>query len=71
MLIFLFDQSNSNNSPNKKLEFLNSFSPEILKIINPNYYSKESQESNSMLRYFFEFYATNSEYYIEGIKFFS
>ena len=71
MLIILFDQSNSNNNPNKKLEFLNSFSPEILKIINPNYYSKESQESNSMLRYFFEFYATNSEYYIEGIKFFS
>ena len=71
MLIFLFDQSNSNNSPNKKLEFLNSFSPEILKIINPNYYSIDSQESNSMLRYFFEFYATNSEYYIEGIKFFS
>ena len=71
MLIILFDQSNSNNNPNKKLEFLNSFSPEILKIINPNYYSIESQESNSMLRYFFEFYATNSEYYIEGIKFFS
>ena len=58
--------------PKKKLEYLNSFSSEIVSIItSQDFYSKAFRESNSVLRRFFLFYSIQDEYLNEGLKFFS
>ena len=55
----------------KKLEFLESFKPDLLQMITPDNYDNIDRAATALLRQFFEFYANNDEYLIEGLKFFS
>ena len=50
---------------------MNSFTPELVTIITFEFYSKSNSEANDVFRQFFSFYASNEEYYKEGLKFFS
>ena len=70
VLIDLFEARNKNDTK-KELEFLNSFTPELVTIITLDFYSKTNSEANDVFRQFFSFYASKEEYYIEGLKFFS
>ena len=71
VLIDIYEDKNIAD-PKKKLEFLNSFSSEVVSIItSQDFYSKESRESNTILRRFFIFYSIQDEYLNEGLKFFS
>jgi hypothetical protein len=70
VLIDLYEQKDIPD-PKKKLEFLNSFSSEVVSIItSPDFYSKATLESNAILRRFFIFYSIQDEYLNEGLKFF-
>jgi hypothetical protein len=70
-LLDLFEQKNIVD-PKKKLEFLNSFSSEVVSIITSgDFYSNANRESNALLRQFFLFYSIQDEYLNEGLKFFS
>ena len=55
----------------QKLEFLDSFKLSLLQMITLKSYDEISKEVSTLLRQFFEFYASNDEYLIEGLKFFS
>ena len=53
------------------MEFLESFKLSLLQMITLKTYDEISKEVSTLLRQFFEFYASNDEYLIEGLKFFS
>ena len=55
----------------ERLEFLESFKSDLVQMINQQIYLDDLKEAFSLLRYFFQFYASNSQYFIEGLKFFS
>ena len=55
----------------ERLEFLESFKSDLVQMINQQIYLDDLKEAISLLRYFFQFYASNSQYFIEGLKFFS
>ena len=55
----------------EKIEFLESFKSELVQMINQQNSPYDLKELSSLLRYFFQFYASNNEYFIEGLKFFS
>ena len=71
ILISTFEAKDPKETAKQKLEFLAYIKPDILKIINPENYSKIGRDIDSLLRQFFIFYANNEIYYIEGLKFFS
>ena len=51
----------------KKLEFLESFKQDLLQMITPDNYDNIDRAATALLRQFFEFYANNDEYLIEGL----
>ena len=55
----------------QKLEFLESFKPDLIQIITQTNYDDIYKEASTLLRQIFAFYASNDEYFIEGLKFFS
>lgn len=71
ILIDLFEERI--NDPEKELDFLNSFTPEIKSIITLDLYSNSDSNIpfNTFLRKFFTFYAKNNIYFMEGLNFFS
>ena len=64
-------ESKKITDPKKKLEFYNSFSQELTRIVTLDLYLKSCLIPNKVLRQFFTFFASYEEYYVEGLKYFS
>ena len=64
-------KSKSLKDDKQKLEFLESFKPDLIQMIKSSNYEDIYKEASTLLRQFFEFYASNEQYFIEGLKFFS
>ena len=64
-------ESKKITDPKKKLEFYNSFSQELTRIVTLDLYLKSCLVPNKVLRQFFTFFASYEEYYVEGLKYFS
>ena len=58
-------------TPKEQLEFLMEIKNAIIQLITLEHFLKYPDESLEILRIYFQFYASNEELLIEGLKFFS